>query len=316
MHHSELQKNITKQTRVVIPVHFAGQSCDMRKIKDTVCEAEKHFKRKIIIIEDASHALGSLYFGKKVGCCEYSDAVIFSFHPVKHITTGEGGMVVTNDSKLAKKIKSFRSHDVTKNKNKNAFINSKHSFISQKQDAGCNVFSQMPWYYEQQSLGYNYRLTDIQSALGRSQLKKLDWFRARRKHILEKYNYAFGDLPYVTIPFEASRCNSNFHLYVVKIDFEALGLSRIELINDLKNKGVKTQVHYIPVYLQPFYRQNYGTTPGDCPNAEKYYSQCLSLPFFPGMTDQEIKQVIVAVEKALSRCGTRKKSKKTDSKST
>jgi UDP-4-amino-4,6-dideoxy-N-acetyl-beta-L-altrosamine transaminase len=294
---SEIEKHMTNRTRVVIPVHFAGQSCDMRIIKETVCRAEKRFGRKIVIVEDASHALGSLYRGRRVGCCDHSDAAVFSFHPVKHITTGEGGMVVTNNAELAEKIKCLRSHGITKNWN--AFTNMDLALFAQELEGGYQSSAPMPWYYEQQSLGYNYRLTDIQSALGRSQLKKLDLFIARRRDILGKYNHAFADFPYIRIPFDAPDCRSNFHLYVVEIDFDVLDLSRMELMNHLQASGIQTQVHYIPVHLQPFYQHHYATAPGDCPEAEKYYSKCLSLPFFPGMTNKETDQVIEEIKNVL-----------------
>ncbi len=269
----ELEKRITKNTRVVIPVHFAGQSCKMKDIREVISKKEELFGRKIFVIEDASHVLGSLYRGKKVGCCDYSDAAVFSFHPVKHITTGEGGMVVTNNHEFADRIRKLRTHGITKEP------------VRMSQHPG-------PWYYEQDALGFNYRITDFQCALGRSQLKKLNWFSARRRMIVETYNRAFEGLPFVTIPFEDPECMSIFHLYVLQIGFRELGISRSELMEKLKMQGILTQVHYIPVHLQPYYRQNFGTEEGQYKVAEGYYEKCLTLPLYPAMDNEEVAKVI------------------------
>ena len=286
---SELEKCITKRTRVVIPVHFAGQNCAMREIREVVSRKQELFGHKIIIIEDASHALGSLYLGCRVGCCEYSDAAVFSFHPVKHITTGEGGMVVTNDRNLAERIRKLRSHGITKDPED--FVNRDLAFGTQHSQIIMNN-SANPWYYEQTDLGFNYRITDIQCALGRSQLRKLSWFRDRRRAIVEKYNDAFGSVQHLTIPFEASDCESNFHLYVLRIDFDALGISRRELMHQLTAKGIHTQVHYIPVHLQPYYQKQFGTSLVDCTVAEEYYRKCMSLPLYPAMSESDVEQII------------------------
>lgn len=272
----ELDKKITKKTCLVIPVHFAGQSCDMELIKNIALKKERQYGHKIYVIEDASHALGSLYRGSKVGACEYSHAAIFSFHPVKHVTTGEGGMVVTNNQKLADKVRLLRSHGTTN-------------------DPRLMCQSQGPWYYEQIDLGFNYRLTDIQCSLGRSQLKKLTWFQKRRRKIVEEYNRAFKGLKNVIIPFEHPECESNFHLYVLNIDFKSLGMSRSDMMDKLRSEKIHTQVHYIPVHLQPYYQKRFGTKQGDCPNAEKYYARCISIPLYPAMSDNEVERVIAAV---------------------
>ena len=292
----ELENCITERTRVVIPVHFAGQSCPMQEIREVVAGKEKKFGHKIFIIEDASHAFGSLYGGRRVGCCEYSDAAVFSFHPVKHITAGEGGMVVTNNRDLAEKIRKLRSHGMTKDPED--FINRDLAFSTHHSSLTTH-HSPNPWYYEQTELGLNYRLTDIQCALGRSQLRKLSWFRDRRRAIVDKYNDAFGSVRHLTIPFESPNCESNFHLYVLKIDFDALGISRIDMMNQLKAEGSHTQVHYIPVHLQPYYQKQFGTGIGDCPEAEKYYSQCLSLPLYPAMGNQDVEKVIEQMHRVL-----------------
>lgn len=286
---AELENAITEKTRLIIPVHFAGQSCDMREIREIVSEKEKQFGHKIFIIEDASHALGSLYREHRVGCCEYSDAVVFSFHPVKHITTGEGGMVVTNNEDLAKRIRTLRSHGMTKDPAD--FVNRDLAFDRKDAQSGTES-STNPWYYEQTELGFNYRITDIQCALGLSQLQKLSWFRDRRRSIVTSYNKAFSAAQHLTIPYESPDCESNFHLYVLKIDFSALGISRREVVGKLESEGIHTQVHYIPVHIQPYYQRHFGTGPGDCPEAEKYYDQCLSLPLYPAIDDQDVEKLI------------------------
>lgn len=280
----EIERKITKKTKAVIPVHFAGQSCDMEMISQVVRRAEKKYGHKIFIIEDACHALGSKYKDTKVGSCTFSDMSVLSFHPVKHITTGEGGAVLINNESLYRKLKRLRSHGITSNPSE---------FVASK--------IQDPWYYEQIDLGYNYRITDIQCALGLSQLKKIDMFRKRRREIVDKYNDAFKNTEFVHIPFEDNNCDSNFHLYVLLFDFEKIGIDRARFMLELKRRGIQTQVHYIPVHLQPFYRKHFGTNWGDCPNAERYYSKCLSIPLYPAMTDQDVKRVIVFLKHYISR---------------
>ena len=282
-----IEKKITIHTRAIIPVHFAGQSCDMETIQQVKKDAEKKYGHKIYIIEDACHALGSLYKNKKVGSCAFSDMAVMSFHPVKHITTGEGGVVFTNDGSLYKQLRLFRSHGITSDSQE--FVNNDLAF--QPQNLGQRSLVN-PWYYEQIALGYNYRITDIQCALGLSQLKKLDMFRKRRREIVNMYNAAFMNIDFVHIPFEDSNCDSNFHLYVLLFDFEKIGIDRAQFMLELKRRGIQTQVHYIPVHLQSFYRKRFGTNWGDCPNAEKYYSKCLSIPLYPDMTQEDVKRVI------------------------
>lgn len=278
----EIEKKITRHTRAIIPVHFAGQSCDMEAIQQIVKAAGKKYGHKIYIIEDACHALGSLYKNTKVGSCEYSDMSVFSFHPVKHITTGEGGMVVTNDEQLGDKIRMLRSHGITRDPK---------CFSSPPSDLR-PLTSDFSWYYEQQELGFNYRITDIQCALGLSQLKKLDMFRKRRREIVNIYNEAFDNIKYVQTPFESTECDSNFHLYILLFDFEKIGIDRAQFMVELKKKGIQTQVHYIPVYLQPFYQKNFETNRDDCPNAEQYYQKCLSIPLYPAMVDLDVARVV------------------------
>jgi perosamine synthetase len=291
---SEIERKINSRTKAVIPVHFAGQSCDMASIHAIVKSAEQRYGHRIFIIEDACHALGSLYNGQKVGSGAYSDVTVMSFHPVKHITTGEGGMALTNDETLYKRLKQYRSHGITTTKEE--FVNLDLAF---QPTAPNEPQLQNPWYYEQVTLGYNYRLTDIQSALGVSQLKKLDKYRIRRKEIVNIYNTAFKRTKSITIPFEDTNCNSNFHLYVLLFDFDKMNTDRACFMLKLKSRGVQTQVHYIPVYLQPYYRKLFGTNNGDCPNAENYYKRCLSIPLFPAMTAQDVDKVIEAVAETI-----------------
>ncbi|MBZ0109636.1 MAG: UDP-4-amino-4,6-dideoxy-N-acetyl-beta-L-altrosamine transaminase [Candidatus Scalindua rubra] len=289
----KIEKKINTQTKAIIPVHFAGQSCDMESIHKVIKSKEKEFNKKIFVIEDACHALGSLYKNKQVGSCIYSDMTVLSFHPVKHITVGEGGAVLTNDEVLYNKLKRFRSHGITNNPDE--FVYKEQAFVN-PQSAIENPQSVNPWYYEQVGLGYNYRITDIQCALGISQLKKLRDFSNRRREIVDMYNDAFRNIESIQIPYEPDDCNSNFHLYVLLIDFDQMGIKRSQFMNDLKKKGILTQVHYIPVNTQPYYQEKFGTGWGDCPNAEEYYQKCLSIPLFPSMTNIDVERVINSIK--------------------
>ena len=272
----EIEKKITERTKAIIPVHFAGQSCEMETIVSIVRDAERRFGHKIWIIEDACHVLDSKYRGKRVGACEYGDMAIMSFHPVKHITSGEGGVVFAKDKNTAEMLRRLRGHGITRDP----------ALLSQQPG---------PWYSEQINLGYNYFLTDIQCALGISQLKKLPQFSARRKEIVAQYNKAFSGLSHITIPYEAAENESTFHLYVPKIDFSELGVNRAACMERLKKRGILTQVHYVPVHLQPFYQKTFSTKQGDFPCAEAYYEHCLSLPLFPAMSDSDVQRVIDGV---------------------
>lgn len=277
----DIEKKITKETRALIPVHFAGQSCDMNTIKNIVRNKEKELNSRIFIIEDGCHALGSLYKDKSIGSCFYADMTVMSFHPVKHITTGEGGAVLTNDDELYRNLKKFGSHGIA---------STPEDFIYNKSAYSSEILN--PWYYEQVDMGYNYRITDIQCALGTSQLQKLDKFMKRRREIVAIYNEAFGNVDNVQIPFESEECDSNFHLYVLLFDFKKIGTDRASFMHELKKAGIQTQVHYIPVHTQPFYQKNFGTSWGDCPNAEEYYHKCLSIPLYPSMRDSNVEKVI------------------------
>lgn len=276
----DLERAISPRTRAVIPVHFAGQSCDMAAIRAVVDAKQRQYGHKIFIIEDASHALGSKYQGDPVGCCRYSDMAVFSFHPVKHITTGEGGMLATNDGAMAEQ----------------AFLLRNHGMIRPSAQADID---RAPWFYEQTALGYNYRITDIQCALGRTQLAKLPLFMDRRRALVGRYNTLLAAIPHATLPHESASCRSNFHLYVLKLDYRALGNTRAKVMKHLQEAGIYTQVHYIPVHLQPYYAQKYGTKPGTFPKAEAYYEDCLSLPLFPLMQDTDIDHVVRTLRQAL-----------------
>jgi UDP-4-amino-4,6-dideoxy-N-acetyl-beta-L-altrosamine transaminase len=270
-----LAAKISPNTRLITPVHFAGQPADMETIQHL---ASLHGLK---VIEDAAHAIGSTYAdGSRVGNCRYSDATIFSFHPVKTLTTGEGGAIMTNDPTLYHRMLLLRSHGITK------------APEALSQHPG-------PWYYEMVTLGWHYRMTDIQAALGISQLKKIEGFKARRREIVSVYNQAFCDLPNITPPKEANGISSCFHLYVVQIDFSGLGKTRVEVMDYLLAQGIGTQVHYIPVHTQPWYQEHYGYKVGDFPVAERYYEHCLSLPLFAKMTDAEQQHVIHAIKELL-----------------
>jgi UDP-4-amino-4,6-dideoxy-N-acetyl-beta-L-altrosamine transaminase len=262
----EIEKKITKKTKVLIPVHYAGQAVDMKKLHK-IAKAKKLF-----VIEDAAHAIGSKYLdGTRVGNCKYSDMTVFSFHPVKNITTAEGGAITTNDKTLYEKLLLLRSHGITKDP---------------------KVFKKNPgpWYYEMQRLGFNYRMSDLNAALGVSQLKKIEKFKKLRRQIIAKYNQAFGGLSDVVIPYEQPGLESMFHLYTVKIDFKKIGKSRKQVMDELRSKGVGSQVLYIPVYLQPYYKK-LGFKAGLCPKAEAFYEKALSLPLFPKMSKEEFNLV-------------------------
>ncbi|MCQ4143605.1 UDP-4-amino-4,6-dideoxy-N-acetyl-beta-L-altrosamine transaminase [Vogesella sp. AC12] len=266
-----LAAKVNSLTRLVIPVHFAGQAAEMERI------ASIAQRNGLKVIEDAAHAIGSCYRdGSKVGNCRYSDATIFSFHPVKTLTTGEGGAIMTNDESLYRRMLLLRTHGITK-------------------DAGQMSQNPGPWYYEMHALGWHYRITDMQASLGVSQLRKLEQFKHRRREIVARYNDSFDGLPWLVTPHEAEGLESCFHLYVVNIDFAAIGKTRAAVMQQLHEAGIGTQVHYIPVHTQPWYQQHYGYRQGDYPATEAYYQNCLSLPLFAAMTEAEQKRVINAV---------------------
>lgn len=259
--------------KVIIPVHFAGQSCEMESIH----HLSKRYGFKII--EDASHAIGGRYKGKPIGGCEYSDITVFSFHPVKVITSGEGGMALTNQVYLAEKMQRLRSHGIIRNAEK-----------MQYRPPG-------DWYYEQVDLGFNYRITDIQAALGLSQLKRLEQFVKRRHHIASHYNHSLRSLPLI-LPFQRPDVYSAFHLYVIQIDPERSPIKREVLFNRLREKEIGVNVHYIPVHTHPYYQQR-NFKNNQLIEAEKYYSHAISLPMFSALTDDAQQKVITVLKKEL-----------------
>jgi UDP-4-amino-4,6-dideoxy-N-acetyl-beta-L-altrosamine transaminase len=268
-----------KKVDVIIPVHYAGLPCDMPAIRAV---AERHHA---ILIEDGAHALGATYpHGGRVGNCSLSAMTIFSFHPVKMIAAGEGGMITTNDTGLYRRLMRLRSHGI--NKLDDPVMNT----------ARANTDGQPnPWYYEMQELGFNYRITDIQAALALSQLKRIDLFLARRREIAETYDAALNNLPGITLPQRAGRAYSAHHLYPVRIDFKKLKTTRCVLMEKLRKHGIGTQVHYIPVYSHPYYKR-FGIHPEDFPQSESYYAEALSLPIFFSLTPDEQHHIITTLK--------------------
>ncbi len=278
---SLIKKN--PNVKAIIPVHFAGVSCDMEKIKII---ADKY---NLFVIEDAAHALGGKHNdGSQIGSCKFSDMAGFSFHPVKSIAAGEGGMITTNNEELYRKLLRFRSHGINKLDDK--FIKS--------EDANTNG-TRNPWYYEMQELGYNYRITDIQCALGRSQLKKLSKFIERRKDLVKNYDKAFKNLNNINLIQQDYRELSSHHLYVVRINFNKIKISRAEFMTKLRDKGIITQVHYIPVNLHPYY-QKLGYDKNLNPNSLNYYSECLSIPIYYSLNYEEQTRVIKSIKKLIN----------------
>ena len=265
-------------TKAVIPVHFAGVPCDMTNIKMLADDAGA------VVIEDAAHALGATYpNGQRVGCCAHSLMTIFSFHPVKAIAAGEGGMITTNDDVVYRKLLRLRSHGINK-------FDDQLEFPEQAQTNGVTN----PWYYEMQELGYHCRITDIQCGLGLSQLKKLDKFIDRRRILANRYDEAFVEMENCYPAQKTFRDISGHHIYVIRINFKKLGISRGQLMQELRLRQIGSQVHCIPVPAQPYYR-NLGFKPEDYPNAKDYYSEALSIPLFYDLTDEQQELVIITL---------------------
>lgn len=262
-----------QKPKVVIPVHLAGQSCDMEAIK--ALADEYGFK----IIEDASHATGADYKNTKVGSCCYSDMTVFSFHPVKIVTTGEGGIVLTNNKELYEKLKLYRSHGITRDSD----------LMTQEADG--------PWYYQQIELGFNYRMTDMQAALGCSQMDSLDEFVARRRYLVRRYNEKLKDLPLRT-PYQSEDTNPSWHIYIIRVDFTKVVLSKKEIFARMRDRGIALNLHYIPVHTQPYYR-NLGFKKGDFPVSETYYEEAITLPLYYDLTDEQQDQIIQALKDVL-----------------
>ena len=259
--------------KVLVAVAFSGQSCDMRKI------AQLSERYGFTVIEDASHAVGASYAGRPVGCGEFASMTVFSFHPVKIITSGEGGMVLTNRPELAQRLQRLRSHGMTRD-------------AQQMTEP-----SHGPWYYQQIELGFNYRMTDLQAALGLSQLNKLDDFIARRRERVARYNHLLAALPLV-LPGLQPEAESAWHLYVVRLQLDSITLGHRQVFEGLRAAGIGVNLHYIPVHLQPYYR-DLGFAAGDFPQAERYYAEAISLPMFPTLSDEQQDYVVEQLRQLL-----------------
>jgi perosamine synthetase len=268
---NQVVAKITPKTKAIIAVDYAGQPCDYDVLKKI---ADKHH---LALVDDACHALGGSYKGRPVG--SLADLNTFSFHPVKHIATGEGGMIATDDPEHAKRMRIFRNHGITLDH-------------SQRMEKGT-------WYYEMVDLGYNYRLTDFQCALGMSQLMKLALWLSRRREIARRYDRSFAGIPEISPLAVRPDVSHAYHLYVVKLDLERLRINRAEMFSALRELDIGVNVHYIPVHLHPFYYKHFGTKLGDCPVAENAYERIISLPIFPAMSDQDVDRVISACQKVI-----------------
>lgn len=266
----KIAKKNNRLPKILIPVHLCGQSCDMK----TISRLCKQYEVKII--EDASHAIGGSYFGQPIGSCKYSDITVFSFHPVKIITTGEGGIAVTNNKSLAQKLSALRTHGITRDQ----------KLMTER--------SHGDWYYQQIMLGYNYRMTDLQAALGISQMQRLDEFIEKRHKIAKRYNELLKDLP-IELPFQEPEVYSSFHLYVIRLKLNQIDSTHKNVFNTLREKGVGVNIHYIPVHTHPYYK-NIGFKEGDFPEAEKYYREAISLPMYPDLSKKDQDKVVKILE--------------------
>ncbi|GGN93173.1 UDP-4-amino-4,6-dideoxy-N-acetyl-beta-L-altrosamine transaminase [Saccharibacillus kuerlensis] len=266
---NQIEAKITSSTKAIIPVDFSGQPAEMEQI---TAIARKH---NLVVIEDAAHSLGADYRGRKVG--SWADMTMFSFHPVKHITTAEGGMIVTDNEQFYKKLLQFRSHGMTRDPQELT------------KDEG-------PWYYEMQSLGYNYRMTDIQAALGVSQMNKLDAFVEKRRELAFLYEQKLKGIPGIILPTQHPDTHSSWHLYIVQFTPDFKGGTRREVFEKLRNMNIGVNVHYLPVYLQPYY-QDLGYKEGLCPIAESYYKNAITLPLYPKMSEKDIDYVVECIKR-------------------
>lgn len=268
-------QKVGKLPKIVIPVHFSGQSCDMQAIHEL---AKKY---GFSIIEDASHAIGGKYKGEPIGNSRYSDITVFSFHPVKIVTTAEGGMAVTNNAKLAEQLNLLRSHGITRDE----------ELMTKAADG--------PWYYQQIELGYNYRMTELQAALGLSQMQRLEEFVIKRHELASRYDNLLHDLP-ITLPWQHPDSYSARHLYVIRLQLEQINITHLDVFNALRAAGIQANLHYIPVHMQPYY-QKMGFASGQFPEAEKYYKEAISIPLFSAMTEGQQDTVCSTLKTILSK---------------
>ena len=266
-------KKENRLPKIVVPIHFAGQSCNMKKIHSL--SQEYGFK----IIEDASHAIGGKYLDKPIGGCQYSDITVFSFHPVKIITTAEGGLATTKAKKLAERMRLFRSHGVTRDP----------SLMTKLSEGG--------WYYQQVDLGFNYRMTELQAALGVSQIQRLDEFISKRHILQERYSSLLNGFP-ILKPYQDKDSYSALHLYPVQVNLDSIDKSRQQIFDELRQNGIGVNVHYIPIHTQPYYLQ-FGFKVGDFPNSEAYYRRAISIPLSHGMTTKQQDKILDALKQAL-----------------
>jgi len=266
----EIRSRLSAKTKAILPVDFTGHPVEMDEIKSIAEE------RNLIVIEDAAHALGAKYKGRRVGTL--SDMTVLSFHPVKLITTGEGGMVLTDSREFYQKLRIFREHGI----------------VREGLDKGA-------WYYEVRDLGYNFRLTDFQCVLGLSQMDKLDRFIRRRREIAARYDQAFAEIEEIVTPLERENVQAVYHIYVIQLKTERLKADRREIFEALRAENIGVNVHYVPVHLHPYYRRELGCKEGDYPKAERYYERALTLPLFPGMSDEDVGYVIEAVKRMMAR---------------
>jgi len=262
-------KNKGLSIKAIIGVDFAGHPCDWKSLKELAVRYD------LKLINDNCHALGSSYFGDKRYALKYADIVTQSYHPVKNITTGEGGAILTNDPEIHQKIKLLRSHGMEKNHDQ--------------------VDNNGPWYYELHDIGYNYRITDFQCALGNNQLKRLDGFVKRRKQIAKKYDDSFFKRATLKPPLKRNFADHSYHLYPLRINFEKLQITKVQFFKEMKNLGINLQVHYIPVHLQPFYKKKYGFKIKDFPISERFYNEEVSIPIYPDLTNENIEFVIDSI---------------------
>jgi dTDP-4-amino-4,6-dideoxygalactose transaminase len=266
---AEVERRITPRTKAILPVHYGGQPCRMDELMDI---ARRH---NLLVIEDAAHAVGAKYRGQPVG--SIGDATAFSFYVIKNLTTGEGGMVTTNNPELAEKVRILRLHGMS-------------------HDAWKRYDARGSWYYEVQMLGFKYNMSDIQAALGLHQLARLESFTERRAQIVAEYGRRFAALPELTLPQARPEVRHAWHLYPIRVDGERLTIGRDQFIEEMKERGIGTSVHFIPIHYHPYYQQTLGLKPGDFPNTDKLFAGLLSLPLFPRMTDADVERVANAVE--------------------